>query len=67
MPAMVATTVSVRRKDAWASLAGRLGVSLERLRGWNPHAVLKLRPGAIQLVLPVDIAERLAAARLLKF
>lgn len=67
MPAMVATTVNVRRKDAWAGLAGRLGISLERLRGWNPHAVLKLRPGAIQLVLPVDIAERLAAARLLKF
>lgn len=56
-PAMARAAVHVARKENWVGLAGRLGVTVKDLRGWNPK-VATLRAGLLQLTLPVDLAER---------
>jgi len=61
VPAMVRRAVQVLRKDTWASLSARLGVTPLQLRGWNP-LLRSLRRGRNELTLPVTVAERLAEA-----
>ena len=56
-PAMTRAVVQVPRKESWAGLAGRLGVGVGELRRWNPKLHL-LKAGAVQLNLPVDLAEQ---------